>query len=69
MTEKRFKPVFSGKYNDVFIGVKDNYEDEILMTLDTIDKLNELNDKCANYRQALIDLGINVDILDGVCDD
>lgn len=23
------------------------------------------NDKCENYRQALLDLGINVDILDG----
>ena len=30
-----------------------------------LDLLNELNDKCENYRQALIDLGINVDILDG----
>lgn len=45
MTEKRFKPVFSGRYNDVFIGVKDNKEDELLMTLDTIDKLNQLSDE------------------------
>ena len=37
--------------------------------LEVMDLLDELNDKCENYRQALIDLGINVDILDGVCDD
>ena len=43
--KKRFKPVFSGKYNDVFIGIKDNKDDELLMTLDTIDKLNELYDE------------------------
>ena len=32
---------------------------------DISELLNELNSKCANYRQALLDLGINVKILDG----
>ena len=59
MTEKQFKPVFSGRYNDVFIGVKDNKEDELLMTLDTIDKLNDLskeNEQLKSFKQKVFKL-------------
>lgn len=54
--KKRFKPVFSGRYNDVFIGIKDNKDDELLMTLDTIDKLNELYDENQQYKNRINEL-------------
>ena len=37
---KRFEPVFNGM---MYIGVKDNQKDELLMTLECIDKMNDLN--------------------------
>ena len=37
---KRFEPVFKGM---MYIGVKDNQKDELLMTLECIDKMNDLN--------------------------
>ena len=38
---------------------------DVTIQAQIMDLLNELNSKCANYRQALLDLGINVKILDG----
>lgn len=47
-----------------------------MSSTEIIDKLNELTNeseqlknKCENYKQALLDLGINVNILDGTGDD
>ena len=68
MTEKRFKSVFSGRYNDVFIGVKDNKEDELLMTLDTIDKLNELSTENEQLKHDIKNLKITIEARETLID-
>ena len=45
MPEKRFEAVFSGDRGDVYIGINDNQNDDLLMTMDTIDKLNEFHEE------------------------
>jgi hypothetical protein len=71
MTEKRYvtNDIVKFDYSEICIK-SDNemYTDTPLRNDEVIELLNEneqLKDKCENYKQALLDLGINVDILDG----
>ena len=56
---KRYAPVFSGDNGNVYIGVKDNLNDDLLMTLDTIDKLNEQSE---TITRQYVDLETQIDI-------
>ena len=53
MTEKRFEPKFSGDMGNVYIGIQDNQEDDLLGVIESIDKLNELNKKIKQLKQKI----------------
>ena len=75
MTEKRFQIIHLGNPYDFVVkdhqtnrtyGCFQGDDKSLQECLDNIaDENEQLKDKCENYKQALLDLGINVDILDG----